>query len=298
MKYMDGFLDYLKKEKRMAKNTQEAYGRDVVDFCGFLNEKGVKDPVRAGNSDVLSFLTTLRKEGKSAATINRKLASVHSFYTFLAMENLVSGNPAVGIKPPRVERKELEYLTVEEVDRLLTTPEESVLGYRDKALMELLYATGIRVNEVIAANVADVNLRIGFFTCTGETGKARIIPIGRPARAALEHYIYEVRKELVEEDSTEDALFVNFYGKRMTRQGLWKILKEYENKAELDKKLRNAPHPVVIRTLQRASIRPRAANDLSVHFSSLRSSSRRSEPVRPIVIAAAWPAGEGASSCS
>ncbi len=240
MKYMDGFLDYLKKEKRMAKNTQEAYGRDVVDFCGFLNEKGVKDPVRAGNSDVLSFLTTLRKEGKSAATINRKLASVRSFYTFLAMENLVSGNPAVGIKPPRVERKELEYLTVEEVDRLLTTPEESVLGYRDKALMELLYATGIRVNEVIAANVADVNLRIGFFTCTGETGKARIIPIGRPARAALEHYIYEVRKELVEEDSTEDALFVNFYGKRMTRQGLWKILKEYGNKAELDKKL--TPH--------------------------------------------------------
>lgn len=240
MKYMDGFLDYLKKEKRMAKNTQEAYGRDVVDFCGFLNEKGVKDPVRAGNSDVLSFLTTLRKEGKSAATINRKLASVRSFYTFLAMENLVSGNPAVGIKPPRVERKELEYLTVEEADRLLTTPEESVLGYRDKALMELLYATGIRVNEVIAANVADVNLRIGFFTCTGETGKARIIPIGRPARAALEHYIYEVRKELVEEDSTEDALFVNFYGKRMTRQGLWKILKEYGNKAELDKKL--TPH--------------------------------------------------------
>lgn len=240
MKYMDGFLDYLKKEKRMAKNTQEAYGRDVVDFCGFLNEKGVKDPVRAGNSDVLSFLTTLRKEGKSAATINRKLASVRSFYTFLAMENLVSGNPAVGIKPPRVERKELEYLTVEEVDRLLTTSEEPVLGYRDKALMELLYATGIRVNEVIAANVADVNLRIGFFTCTGETGKARIIPIGRPARAALEHYIYEVRKELVEEDSTEDALFVNFYGKRMTRQGLWKILKEYGNKAELDKKL--TPH--------------------------------------------------------
>ena len=200
----------------------------------------LKDPVRAGNSDVLSFLTTLRKEGKSAATINRKLASVRSFYTFLTMENLVSGNPAVGIKPPRVERKELEYLTVEEVDRLLTTPEESVLGYRDKALMELLYATGIRVNEVIAANVADINLRIGFFTCTGETGKARIIPIGRPARAALEHYIYEVRKELVEEDSTEDALFVNFYGKRMTRQGLWKILKEYGNKAELDKKL--TPH--------------------------------------------------------
>lgn len=240
MKYMDGFLDYLKKEKRMARNTQEAYGRDVVDFCRFLKEKGVKDPVKVGNSDVLSFLTTLRKEGKSAATINRKLASVRSFYTFLALENVVSGNPAVGIKPPRVERKELEYLTVEEVDRLLATPEESVLGCRDKALMELLYATGIRVNEVIAANVSDVNLRIGFFTCTGETGKARIIPIGRPARAALEHYIYEVRKELVEEDSSEDALFVNFYGKRMTRQGLWKILKEYGHKAQLETKL--TPH--------------------------------------------------------
>ena len=242
MNYQEEFLEYLKKEKRMARNTQEAYHRDAVDFCRFLKERGLEDPAAAGNPDVLSFLTGLRKAGRSAATINRKLASIRAFYTFLMQEGIISSNPAQNVRPPKVERKKLEYLTLDEVDRLLRTPDGSVLGRRDRALMELLYATGIRVNEVIAANVEDVNLRIGFFTCTGETGKARIIPIGRPARAALEEYIYETRGELVkgEDAEKEKALFVNFHGKRLTRQGLWKILGEYGQKAGIEKKM--TPH--------------------------------------------------------
>lgn len=119
-------------------------------------------------------------------------------------------------------------------------PDDSIRGKRDRAILELLYATGIRVNEVIAANVKDVNLRIGFFTCPGESGKARIIPIGRPARAALEEYIYNSRDMMVKDNKDEDALFVNYYGKRMTRQGLWKIMKEYADKAGLSQKL--TPH--------------------------------------------------------
>lgn len=239
MDYLEKFLEYLKKERRMAKNTQEAYRRDAADFEKHLEERGIDDPAKASGPDIIEYLANLRKAGRSAATINRKLASVRSFYNFLMQEGIVSHNPAQDAKAPRVERKEIEYLTVEEVDKLLETPDDSALGKRDRALMELLYATGIRVNEAIAADVADVNLRIGFFTCTGETGKARIIPIGRPARAALETYIYETRRELCS-DEEEDALFVNFHGQRLTRQGLWKILREYGEKAGIEKNM--TPH--------------------------------------------------------
>ena len=153
---------------------------------------------------------------------------------------IVFGNPTSGIKTPKVERKELEYLTIEEVDKLLDSPSENPRGMRDRAILELLYATGIRVNEVIAANVEDVNLRIGFFTCPGEHGKARIIPIGRPARQALERYIYDARNMIIKDNRSEKSLFVNYYGQRMTRQGLWKVLKEYAEKEKIEHKL--TPH--------------------------------------------------------
>ena len=123
------------------------------------------------------------------------------------------------------------------MDRLLTLPDKSVRGIRDRAILELLYATGIRVMELAEANTEDINLRMGFITCAGEQSKARLIPIGRPARAALEEYIYEARPQLLREDEEEKALFVNYYGQRMTRQGLWKILKEYGKQADLEHKL-------------------------------------------------------------
>ena len=146
----------------------------------------------------------------------------------------------VNIKSPRIERKELEYLTIEEIDKLLSLPDDSIKGQRDRAILEIMYATGIRVSELIEAKVEDVNLRLGFITCTGEHGKARIIPMGRPARAAVEAYIYDVRDKMIknkDEEKPNDILFVNYMGEKLTRQGLWKILKEYADKAGIETKI-------------------------------------------------------------
>lgn len=238
--YLDEFLHYLEHEKNMAQNTLEAYKRDVLDFFAYIRENGNQAPEAVTNTHVVSYLLRLKGANKSAATVNRKLASVRAYFNFLAEKGVLRSNPTQGIKSPKIERKELEYLSLEEVDRLLLIPDKSTRGIRDRAILELLYATGIRVNEIIAANVEDVNLRIGFFTCPGEHGKARVIPMGRPARKAVEEYIYDARDLLLRERKDDSALFVNYFGQRMTRQGLWKILKEYAVKADIHNKL--TPH--------------------------------------------------------
>ena len=150
---------------------------------------------------------------------------------------MIQSNPTADIKSPKIEKKKLEFLEIIEIDKLLSAPDDSVRGLRDRAILEVLYATGIRVSELIDSNVEDINLRMGFITCAGEHSKARIVPLGRPARAALENYIYDARNELIRNNKEEKALFVNYYGKRVTRQGLWKILREYGNKAEIEHKL-------------------------------------------------------------
>lgn len=235
--YTKDFIEYLQRERRMSKNTLEAYKRDVQEFVAFEGSRGMTNLLETSSTEIVAFLHNLKISGKSAATVNRKLASVRAFYNFLMNSGLVSSNPTVDIKSPKIERKELEYLTLEEVDKLLETPDDSIRGIRDKAILEVLYATGIRVSELIEADLEDINMRMGFITCDGEQSKARIVPLGRPARAALEAYIYEARNALVKDNTEEKALFVNYYGSRITRQGLWKVLKEYGEKAGIEKKL-------------------------------------------------------------
>lgn len=238
--HLDQFIDYLENERKKSRNTLEAYKRDIAGFFAFLKKRDIDEPDNVTNTEIVAFLMELKNEGRAPATVNRKMASVRAYYNYLVEKQIISQNPTRNIKTPKVEKKGLEYLSIEEVDKLLAMPDDSIRGKRDRAILELLYATGIRVNEVIAANVSDVNLRIGFFTCPGESGKARIIPIGRPAKAALEEYIFNSRDMIVKENKEENALFVNYYGKRMTRQGLWKIMKEYAGKAGLTQKL--TPH--------------------------------------------------------
>lgn len=235
--YIKDFIEYLQRERRMSKNTLEAYKRDVHEFVAFEGARGMTDLLDTSSTEIVAFLHDLKISGKSAATVNRKLASVRAFFNFLMNSELVSSNPTADIKSPKIERKELEYLTLEEVDKLLETPDDSIRGIRDKAILEVLYATGIRVSELIEADLEDINMRMGFITCDGEQSKARIVPLGRPARAALETYIYEARNALVKDNTEEKALFVNYYGSRITRQGLWKVLKEYGEKAGIEKKL-------------------------------------------------------------
>ncbi len=236
--FINQFKSELESKKRMANNSISAYVRDVVEFENYLLSGGLSDINSASQADITDYLLMLKNQGKTAATVNRKMASIRAFYRFMSSIGAITDNPAVDIKVPKISRKEIEYLTIEEVEELLKQPEDTIKGLRDRAILETLYATGLRVSELIETNTEDINLRMGFVTCNGEHGKARIIPLGRPAKAALEEYLYEDRaKILKEEDPSEKALFLNYYGKRLTRQAMWKILREYAKKAGIKKKI-------------------------------------------------------------
>lgn len=231
------YTEYLEKEKNMAANTRMAYEGDVVELQAFLLERGNDQPLTASNTDLVAWMLKLKNDGRSGSTLNRKMAAVRGYYSFFIKKGWISVNPADNIKSPKVKRKQIEFLTVEEVEHLLEQPDKSLKGVRDQALLELLYAAGLRVTEAANANVTDLNLRIGFITCSGEHGKARIVPLGRPSREAIEAYVYDVRPQLLKDKDDDGALFLNTNGSRLTRQGVWKILKEYAQKAGLENRL-------------------------------------------------------------
>ncbi len=238
--YTEDFIDYLKNEKKMAPNSCDAYRRDVSEFVAFAASRGITDVTAATGTEMVAWLHELKALGRSASTVNRKVASVRAFYRYLLDRGMTDTDPTAGIRSPKIQRKEIEYLTIQEIDRLLESPDDSVRGIRDRAILEVLYATGIRVSELIDLNMDSINLRMGFITCDGSGSRARIIPLGRPARAALENYVYDARNQLIRERTEEQALFVNQYGHRITRQGLWKILRDYGEKVELSHSL--TPH--------------------------------------------------------
>ena len=236
----DEFLQYLKDAKKMSANTIEAYKRDIDAYERFLEIRD-KSLETATNTDVVSYLMDLKSGGKSKSTVNRKLASLRIFYRFMITSGRMAKDPTEEIKSPKIARKEIDYLTVEEVEALLSTPDSSIKGKRDKALLEMLYATGVRVSEIIEMRLQDVNLRMGFVSCSGGHGRARIVPMGIPAIDALEDYLEHSRKIMMKnENDPEDPagmLFVNYLGGPMTRQGFWKILKQYGRKAGVEEKL-------------------------------------------------------------
>ena len=241
---LQNFKEYLISTKSLSPNSVAAYLRDLPDFQRFLAEKGIHNIDSASKSDIAAWLLGLKKDGMSAATVNRKLASLRAYYKFMIENGELAADPTTGIRSPRITRKDIEYLTIDEVDRLLSSPAETDIGCRDLAILEMFYATGLRVTELMFVNIDDVNLRMGFVSCSGAHGKARIIPLGRPARAALEKYIYDIRSHFRRRngengsDTRDDgALFLNYYGERITRQALWKILKSYSEKAGIDKNI-------------------------------------------------------------
>ena len=235
--YQEKFIEYLRNEKKMASNTLDAYSRDVAEFMAFEGIRGNSDILAVTGTEVVAFLHNLKAEGKSASTVNRKLASIRSFFNYLIKEGLIHDNPTFNIKSPKIERKSVDYLESDEIEKLLSAPDQSYKGLRDRAIMEVLYATGMRVTEVIQSDVIDINLRMGFITCDGDMSKARIIPLGKPARKALEEYLEGGRPALVRDNLEEEALFVNVFGKRITRQGVWKMIQEYAKVAGIEKKL-------------------------------------------------------------
>ncbi len=232
--YYAQFKDYLGNQK--SSNTIESYLRDVSNYLDFLKDTS---PVDVDTAKVEEYVLNLKELGKTMSTISRNLSSVRCFYKFLIFSGVLDKNPTKGIKLEKTEKKLPQVLTGEEIDRLLSKPLlTEAKGCRDKAMLELLYATGIRVSELINLNVSNINLRSGVLYCTGPKG-VRSIPVYTSAIVAVSDYIHRMRSIIVSEESG-DALFVNLNGSRLTRQGFWKIVKGYAAEAEIDKEL--TPH--------------------------------------------------------
>lgn len=229
---------YLMKERHASENTVAAYLRDVGQFAEYLAGQG-KELTEADGETVREYMDWMRNRGKSAASVSRYLASVKSYYNFLVAQGTIDSNPAKGVAAVRTERKYPAVLTSREVELFLEQPRcVDAKGFRDHAMLELLYATGIRVSELTALDLEDLNLSAGLLHCTGR-GRERSIPVYRTAVKALQDYLSKARPQLVS-DSGEAALFVNMNGERMSRQGFWKIIKHYQEKAGIDKEI--TPH--------------------------------------------------------
>lgn len=235
---VDDFCQYLKTVKNASDNTVESYQRDIRGFLRYIKKCGIQTLDTINKTNVMAYLFELEKNGKSNATVSRNIASIRGFFQYLFKEGLVGSNPTEKIEPPKAEKKLPEILSLEKVELLLNQPSETdAKGIRDKAMMELLYATGIRVSELIALKITDISLALEYIRC-GKS-RERIIPIGSKAVEALQKYLDEARFKMVHND-TENALFVNCNGHAMTRQGFWKILKSYSQKANITEDI--TPH--------------------------------------------------------
>ena len=237
--YIAEYGAYLREEKHASENTVTSYLRDVRQFEAYLRAVPGVPVERCAQEHVEGYIAYMTSRGKSAASVARGVASLKSFYGYLLSRGVISVNPAKNTAPVRAERKFPQILTGKEVELFLEQPQcVDAKGYRDHAMLELLYATGIRVSELIGLDVDDVNLSAGFIRCTSR-GKERIIPLYPTAVRALTDYVKEIRPQLVL-DPQETALFVNMGGERMSRQGFWKIIKYYQEKAQINKDI--TPH--------------------------------------------------------
>jgi integrase/recombinase XerD len=238
MNYLKGYEAYLTTEKQASQNTLSSYLRDVGQFLRYLEEIDAA-PEEADAGTIEAYTRHLSGRGKSAATVTRSVASLKSFYAYLMQEQKVETNPARMVTTERVERKLPQILTRREVELFLDQPQCTDLkGYRDRAMLELLYATGIRVSELIGLDLDDLNLAAAFVRCDGKK-KERTIPLYPAAVKALSAYVTNIRPQMIEH-TEEKALFVNVSGERMSRQGFWKIVKHYQEKAGIQKEI--TPH--------------------------------------------------------
>lgn len=240
---IDDFLSYLRIENGLSENTVKSYALDLQRLVTFseqtLNYSHVDQIKR---EDILLQLSELNSSGLKPTTITRYLTTLRRFFAFLKMEGLINENPMTTISLPKKREHLPEVLTLDEVDRLLATPDvETVLGLRDRAILETLYATGLRVSELVAIRLNDWHEDMGFIRTIGKGDKERIVPLGEIAQDWISRYLEESRPKLVRnEDGTKDCLFLNFHGNPLTRQGIWKNLKAYVQKAGIQKNV--TPH--------------------------------------------------------
>lgn len=237
-KDIKNFLEFIKSDKKLSKNTLESYQRDILQYQEYLEEKKINYK-EVNNENVLGYLDYLKGLDKKASTISRHLASIRLFYQYLLKNKIVKEDPTKGIQSPKIEKKAPSVLSSQEVSLLLEQPNgEGLKSIRDKAMLEVAYATGMRVTEIISLNVSDIDIESSLVTCKNEN-KQRIIPLGKLSLSALKEYITIARPNMIKDDN-ETALFVNVNGKRLTRQGFWKIIKFYKEQAHITKDI--TPH--------------------------------------------------------
>ncbi|TEU03436.1 MAG: site-specific tyrosine recombinase XerD [Candidatus Aminicenantes bacterium] len=232
------FLDFLAVEKGLSPNTVLSYSRDVQKLFLFFQKE--KMPwLKAGEENLVRFIHHQSRAGLSPRSMARVISSLKSFYRFLVLDGILKKNPAVNLSSPKTWLALPKFLTVKEVESLLRQPDtEEIRGIRDKAMLEILYASGLRASELISLRTKDVNLGDGFLLCLGKGGKERLVPIGESAETAVRAYLEGTRTELLKQPS--EFLFITQRGKPFTRQGFWKLLKGYARKAGLDTKI--SPH--------------------------------------------------------
>lgn len=232
------FLEFLENDKKLSSNTLQSYKRDIIQFQEYLDNERLNYS-KLGQQEIKEYIEYLKKIGKKTSTISRNLASIRSFYQFELRSKKVKKDPTEGMQSPKIEKKAPSILSSAEVELLLEQPSDVDLkGIRDKAMLEFAYATGMRVTEIISLNISDVNMKESIVVCNSGF-KKRNIPLGTISMKALTEYIEKSRPILIKDESTE-ALFVNVNGKRLTRQGFWKIVKFYKEQAHISKDI--TPH--------------------------------------------------------
>lgn len=237
---LNQYINYLLIEKGAAGNTLEAYQRDLHRFISFLQEKGLSDIKAVVPETVIEFLIRIKSEGLSANSMNRSLAALRGFYKFLLQEKILDESPLVNIELSKVWMRLPDTVSKEEMNLILSQPgDQTPSALRDSAMLELLYATGLRVSELISLTMNSINWQVGFLIVMGKGSKERVVPIGKTAYDCVRRYVDEARPKLIKSGPT-DVLFVNRFGRAFTRQGLWKIITHYAQKAGLHKNVH--PH--------------------------------------------------------
>ncbi len=231
------FLEFLENDKKLSLNTLQSYKRDIIQYQEYMDKNGL-NYLKVDQNDINEYFEGLKENDKKTSTISRNLATIRSFYQYLLRVKKIKKDPTIGVQSPKVQKKVPNILTAKEVELLLDQPKNIDLkGIRDKAMLEFAYATGMRVTEIISLNIEDVNLIQNYVVCN--TGKKRNIPLGSISARALGEYIEKARPILIKDENVK-ALFVNINGKRLTRQGFWKIVKYYKEQAHITKDI--TPH--------------------------------------------------------
>lgn len=237
-KSLQVFLEYLSVEKGLSSNTRQSYARDIQKLLDFLEGEKI-NLQKAADKDLVKFIHFQSRMGLSARSLARLISSLRSYYSFLILDGIIKVNPTIDLLAPKLWFSLPRFLSVKDVDLLLRQPDEKqVKGCRDKAMLELLYATGLRVSELVSLKTNDVNLESGFLICKGKGGKERIVPLGNTSALAVKKYLEEARQKLWKRETK--TLFLTTRGGAFTRQGFWKMLKEYGEQAGFTQKI--SPH--------------------------------------------------------